>query len=151
MKSGEQHTPSRNQTSIRNGFQKEITVTPGILGQTSACALRPWQCLPGPVFPPVTLIKQGLGTRLSFDGRYTYHVDETRDRCLKMYTSGAVYYAKSCSKDPYSGSVEKHEHQTIMKACPEGINRCRYFCFFLYHTHTRPLHIHVHTSIKRQR
>ena len=63
-KSGEQHTPSRNQTSIRNGFQKEITVTPGILGQTSACALRPWQCLPGPVFPPVTLIKQGLETRL---------------------------------------------------------------------------------------
>ena len=42
-------------------------VTPGILGKTSACALVPRQCLPGPVFHPVTLIKQGLGTRLRKD------------------------------------------------------------------------------------
>ena len=40
-----------------------------------ACALGPWQCLPGPVSPPpppppVTLIKQGLGTRL--DSRQSF-------------------------------------------------------------------------------
>ena len=77
----------RNQTSIRNGFQKEITVTPGILGQTSACALGPWQCLPGPVFPPVTLIKQGLGTRLGASARLQnifYHKEMVWYEVLKI-------------------------------------------------------------------
>ena len=54
--------------SIRNGFQKEITVTPGILGQTSACALGPWQCLPGPVFNPCNFNKTGPGDEARMGG-----------------------------------------------------------------------------------
>ena len=31
----------------------------------STCALGPWQCIPGPVFTPVTLIKIGYGDEVS--------------------------------------------------------------------------------------